>query len=164
MDQKQIVQAFGGRLRVRVCGICFEEDALLMVRHKSLGEGKVFWAPPGGGLEYGESVAEAIEREFWEETGLKVAVGRFLFVHEFLKVPLHGIELFFEVKKLGGVLKTGADPEMAKEKQIIEKVAFVPFSQIQDMPTPNRHRLFDFCTTKEELLSMYGFFGAEIGD
>lgn len=39
------------------------------------------WCLPGGGMEPGESVTEACEREVWEETGLRVQVVRLLGVY-----------------------------------------------------------------------------------
>jgi ADP-ribose pyrophosphatase YjhB (NUDIX family) len=39
------------------------------------------WCLPGGAVESGESVTEACEREMWEETGLRVQVGRLLGVY-----------------------------------------------------------------------------------
>jgi 8-oxo-dGTP diphosphatase len=39
------------------------------------------WGLPGGGLEYGEHPEEAVIREVWEETGLRVCVERLLLVN-----------------------------------------------------------------------------------
>lgn len=129
-----------------------------MIRHHSLGSQGYFWAPPGGGLDYGENTHEALKREFLEETGLRIAVKRFLFVHEFLKKPLHGIELFFEVEITGGALKMGTDPEMTAQDQIIDQVAFRPFADILAEPAECRHHLFDHCQTPTELLAMHGHY------
>lgn len=47
-----------------------EEGRILLFRHKQK-NGSSFWAPPGGGLEPGESFEEAALREAEEELGLK---------------------------------------------------------------------------------------------
>ena len=114
-----INNAYGQKLRVRVCGICIQEDLILLVKHKHLGNTGTLWAPPGGGMEYGESAHEALKREFEEETNLEVIIKDFLFVHEYLDPPLHGIELFFRVEIVGGNLKLGQDPELPLTNQNI---------------------------------------------
>ena len=70
-----------------------------MARHDSLGETGILWAPPGGGMEFGQSVRDNLKREFREETGLTTEIIRYLFINEFLKPPLHAIEIFLEVKR-----------------------------------------------------------------
>ena len=91
-------QFYTNKLRVRVCGICLEKNSILVVCHRGLINGKDFWAPPGGGLVFGESVREGLKREIWEETGLEVKTGRFLFFNEFLRPPLHALELFLKYR------------------------------------------------------------------
>lgn len=39
------------------------------------------WGLPGGGIEYGEAVEEALLREMYEETNLRIEIERFLFVN-----------------------------------------------------------------------------------
>jgi len=156
-EESQVSQKFGHRLRVRICGICAEEGKVLMVRHR-MGDNRVFWAPPGGGLDYGETTEEALIREFQEETGLDVRVKRFLFVHEFLKKPLHGIELFFEVERIGGELTQGIDPEMNANEQIIDLLAFLPFEEIKAQKPDTIHNIFTFCDSLDQLLAMEGLY------
>src|SRR5688572_12398154 len=92
---------YGEKIRVRVCGLCWQDGRLLMVKHNGLAEGG-FWAPPGGGLEFGENLHVRLEKEFIEETGLQISVGEFQFGCEFIQTPLHAIELFFQVSVNGG--------------------------------------------------------------
>ncbi len=63
--------------RLRACGALIHGDAILMVRHVE--PTRSYWTLPGGGLEAGETPAEAAIREMREETGLNASVVRLLF-------------------------------------------------------------------------------------
>ena len=89
---QEVVDIFGNKLRVRVCGIFIQDDKILLVNHKGLTQTGNFWAPPGGGIHFGEPARESLAREFLEETGLKIKVGKFLFINEYISKPLHTIE------------------------------------------------------------------------
>src|SRR5687768_3957449 len=104
-----IRSTYGNRVRLRACDICWRENALLLVNHSGV-TAAPFWAPPGGGVEFGESVDACLKKEFLEETGLEISTGKFLFACEFIHEPLHAIELFFSVSVVGGFLKKGNDP------------------------------------------------------
>ena len=156
--RERIVEEFGNKLRMRVCGICIEEDRILLINHQSLNEGGDFWAPPGGGMEFGLSAEQNLEREFLEETGLKIKVEKFLFVHEYLSPPLHAIELIFQVKRTGGTIMIGLDPEMKAEEQIIKNVAFVPWEKVKSMSKGSFHQLFDLVDDIKDLMKLSGFF------
>ncbi|MBR9998047.1 MAG: NUDIX hydrolase [Cyclobacteriaceae bacterium] len=155
--ENKIIKKFGNRLRVRVSGILVEDDRILLVRHKSLGKGGILWAPPGGGMKFGFSAHQNLIREFMEETGLEISISGFLFIHEFLRTPLHAIELFFEVRKTGGSLRTGKDPEMKANEQIIEKVEFIDFKSLIRMEKMQIHQILWDCTSYEELTSKRGY-------
>lgn len=146
---------YGNRVRVRVCGLLVQDDTLLMVNHQGIGSGDVFWAPPGGGLEFEETAIEGVQREFLEETGLAVVVKEFLFVHEFKSASLHGVELFFAVEKIAGKMAKGSDPEL--EKQIITEVAFMSMEEIKSLPGDSVHGLFRKCDTLGDVLGLYGY-------
>jgi 8-oxo-dGTP diphosphatase len=139
---QNIIEHFGNKLRVRVCGLCIENNRVLLVNHHSLNYKHDFWGPPGGGMEFGSSAAENLKREFYEETGISIEVEEFLFVHEYLKPPLHAIELIFQVRRVGGHLKIGHDPEMKMDEQIIKDVRFVPIDHLELMEKDTIHHLF----------------------
>jgi len=155
---KKIVQHYGNQLRVRVCGICVEGNEILLVRHQALGKEGIFWSPPGGGMEYGQSAEENLIREFREETGLDIRVIRFLFVHEYLDPPLHAIELFYEVQISGGIMKLGRDPEMADEDQIIREVKFISFNAIRSSKKSYFHNTLSIGNTPAKLKAMHGYY------
>lgn len=48
--------------------------ALLVMKWRDPADGRTCWEPPGGGVELGESLAEAAERELREETGITARV------------------------------------------------------------------------------------------
>jgi len=153
-DLNPAAAAYAEKLRIRVCGICLHENRLLLVRHgKTLGN-RAFWAPPGGGLQYGESMKACLRREFKEETGIEVKVGRFLFVNEFLQSPLHAVEFFFEVKVIGGSITTGTDPEAAPDEQLIEQVQWLSIKEIQSIPNQDKHRALQHLFSLDDLLGL----------
>jgi 8-oxo-dGTP diphosphatase len=143
----EIRNVYGNKVRVRVCGLAFYEDKLLMINHRSLTRG-AFWAPPGGGVDFGQTATETLVREFLEETGLQVAVRDFLFVCEFIHQPLHAIELFFNVKIEGGTLQKGTDPET--REQLIHELKFISQAELHQIPPAGKHGIFTLCPCLEE--------------
>ena len=59
-----------------------------------------YFVLPGGRIEPGERIADAMRRELIEETGVKPELGGLLAVHEFasVKKDVHRIEFFFGVR------------------------------------------------------------------
>ena len=156
--ESHIERTYGHRLRLRVCGLCFDGDDLLMVKHQGLGANGTLFAPPGGGMQYGESAEAALVRETKEETGLEVKVKRFLFVHEIFAPPLHAVELFFEMEADGGTLATGSDPEASEAEQIIEKVSWMSPEALSEQPAGQVHRMIAHYLPPLSLLSCTGYF------
>ena len=149
---------FGDRLRARVCGLCFSGDDLLLVRHRGLGPKGYLYAPPGGGMHYGETAEAALVREFLEETGLHIRINEFLFVYEYCVPPLHALELFFRVEAIGGTLQMGHDPEVAATEQLIEEVRFMSPEAIRQEQGKQMHEMIKRYPLREALLSQRGYF------
>jgi 8-oxo-dGTP diphosphatase len=149
----EVAKIYGQKVRVRICGLCWHAGALLLVNHKGLTQSN-FWAPPGGGLEFGESIETCLTKEFYEEAGLQVKVGEFRFACEFIQPPLHAIELFFDVTMIGGEIRVGADPEI----QIINDVRFMTANDIHARPPEELHGIFSQIDDIAELAELRGFF------
>jgi 8-oxo-dGTP diphosphatase len=55
--------------RIRVSAILRREDRILLCRHEK--GGKEYWLLPGGGVNSGESLVDALHRELNEEVGIR---------------------------------------------------------------------------------------------
>jgi len=73
-----------------VAGILRRGDQIVIVRQAAPGE-ESSWSLPGGALEDGELLNEGLQREVFEETGLRVSgLGRLAFVLQFdNRLPEH---------------------------------------------------------------------------
>ena len=58
--------------RIRVSALLRWNDRVLLCRHEK--PGKEYWLLPGGGVNTGESLVDALRRELWEELGIGVEV------------------------------------------------------------------------------------------
>lgn len=160
---EEIANLYGGAVRVRVCGICMQENRILLVNHGMYGKEGYFWSPPGGGIAFGEPAHEALVREFREETGLFVKPGRLLFVNEHIQSPLHAIELFFEIEFFDGTLLAGTDPELTTDGQIIRGVRFMTWEELTAFSAQQRHRIFSQVTSLAGILELNKYIAGENG-
>lgn len=68
------------RIRIRVAVVIVQDGKILLCQHEK--NNRRYWLIPGGGVEFGETVAEAGARELKEEAGLDVQIGDLIFVQE----------------------------------------------------------------------------------
>jgi 8-oxo-dGTP diphosphatase len=85
---------------------------LLIERGKPPGEG--LWTVPGGRLDRGETLAQAVAREVREETGLTVEVGALACVVERMGDDFHFVILDYLARVIGGTLAAASDARAAK--------------------------------------------------
>jgi 8-oxo-dGTP diphosphatase len=154
--ENEVHAFYGNKIRVRVCGLCQAHDKILLVNHNSITKTN-FWAPPGGGLNFGESAEECLKREFLEESGLQIEVGNFLFACELIRHPLHALELFFKVSPLTFHLKTGTDPEPGSPS-IISEAKFKSWEEVQVMPSDEIHGIFSYVDHPSKVELLRGYF------
>jgi phosphinothricin acetyltransferase len=114
--------------RVRATAVLIEDDAILLVEQSVSRTSPRRWSLPGGKLEPGETLDECLRREVREETGLEVAVGRMLYVGERLDDNRHTVLITFAVRRVGGTLTAGHEPEPGAFP--IGRVVMVPLADL----------------------------------
>lgn len=154
--ESEVQTFYGNKIRIRVCGLCIVDDKILLINHSGITSAD-FWAPPGGGLNFGETAESCLKREFLEETGLTIAVEEFLFVCELIRHPLHAVELFFKARPTSSELKKGIDPE-AGSPSIIKAVKFMDWNEIQSIPPGQLHGIFQQVDHPSKVSTLGGFF------
>lgn len=88
--------------RVDVRGVVFQSEKLLMVKERADGG----WTLPGGWADVGDVPSQAVEREVWEEAGLRVKARRVIGIYDANRTgPLeifHAFKIVFLCDLLGG--------------------------------------------------------------
>lgn len=110
---------------VAVGAVCAHDDALLLVR-RGRGAAAGEWSVPGGHVERGETLHEAVVRETYEETGIEVVVDRFLGWTERIDDEYHYVILDFVVTALDPTREPVAGDDAAE-------AAWVPIPGVSDL-------------------------------
>ena len=110
-----------------------DEQKILMVKQEH--PERTVWMVPGGGIEEGETAAEAVVREMKEETGLDVTVGPMIFhIEEVSEKRGQRFVNFFMATVAGGDMHLGMDPEFDAEHQVLKELKFLSREEIQALP------------------------------
>ena len=110
-----------------------DEQKILMVKQEH--PERTVWMVPGGGIEEGETAAEAVVREMKEETGLDVTVGPMIFhIEEVSEKRGQRFVNFFMATVAGGDMHLGMDPEFDAEHQVLKEFKFLSREEIQALP------------------------------
>lgn len=102
-----------------VGGVVIRGDEVLLVR-RAFPPRQGEWSLPGGRLELGESLEDAVRREVREETGIEVAVGPLVEVFDRVhrddagRVRYHFVIVDYLCRPIGGTLCAGDDAADAR--------------------------------------------------
>ena len=99
-------------VRVRVAGILIENGRVLLISHKK--EDDIYWLLPGGGVDFGESLEEALAREFFEELNISIKTHNLAFVCD--SIDPHGgrhiLNIIFYCSYTEGVYSVGREKRL----------------------------------------------------
>ena len=123
---------------VGVGAIILRGDQILLEKRKNApGKGK--WSVPGGLVELGENIEQAVVREVKEETGLDVCEPRLIDVVDHISlgergaVRYHFVIVDYLVTVKSGKLKAASDADALK---------WVPFTEVEEYDLTESFRLF----------------------
>jgi 8-oxo-dGTP diphosphatase len=112
----------GRNLPVLGVGAVVVNDGSLLLVRRGVAPEVGRWSVPGGKVELGERVEDAVVLETREETGLEVACDSFLGFAQRIDASGHFVILDFLAHRVGGVLSAGDDAAEA---------AWVPLGKVQ---------------------------------
>lgn len=94
--------------KVIVSALVEKDNKILLVK-EVLESGNEYWIVPGGTVEFGESMDEAVKREIKEETNLDIDVTDFVDFKEVIRTQFnyHTVIFFFLAKPLNEKLELG---------------------------------------------------------
>ena len=114
--------------RIGVGGLCIHEEKILMVK-LSYGPSQDKYIFPGGLVERGESLSEAVTREVREETNIKTEARKIIFLRHMINDKEGLVSDVYMVIKLDFL---DGKPQINDKE--IQEVRFIPLDQIENEP------------------------------
>src|SRR5438034_4763795 len=125
--------------RIGVFALIFDNERRILLGHRRDID---WWNLPGGGMEAGETVDEALCREVREETGLEVEVERLVGVYS--KPQKQEVVLTFLCQVIGGTLQS--------TEEIRESRYFAPDALPENTLPKHRQRIKDALLNQQRAL------------
>lgn len=111
--------------QIRVTGVLLEGEQLLLVKQRVSPQRQ--WSLPGGRVEAGEKLDEAVLRELYEETGLQVRIKKLLYLCEKTDSTPPILHITFLLERIGGKLTL---PSNEFDENPISDVRFIPIGKL----------------------------------
>ena len=125
----------------RASGIIIKNNEILLIHR--IRDDKEYWVIPGGSIEQGESIEQALDREILEELGVRVEQKELLFEME----NSGRSEYHFLIKQYSGEPKMGG-PELTRMNEqnqfILETRDLTKLSEINLLPFGVADKLHKF--------------------
>ncbi|MEE4353315.1 MAG: NUDIX hydrolase [Desulfatiglans sp.] len=103
-----------------------DQSVLLARRENEPGKGR--WSLPGGVVELGEPILDALRREVWEETSLKIEIGGLLGVFDRIVYdPQRGVRYHYVLTDYWGWIASGTP----KPGSDISDIQWVPLKKLR---------------------------------
>lgn len=116
-----------GNFSLGVGGVLWHNDKVLLVK-RGHNPGKGMWTIPGGYVDQGESIGNAVVREIQEETGIEAKPLSIIAIRD-RPAEKHDTYIIFLMQFMGGTLQ--AQPEE------ISDLAFLTLEECQALPIPS---------------------------
>ncbi|WP_312188380.1 NUDIX domain-containing protein [Sphingobacterium sp.] len=124
---------------VRVYGILINEDEEVLISDERT-ENVSFTKFPGGGLEYGEGLLEALIREYQEECDFDIAIVKHIYTTDFYEKSSFNdsqiISIYYQVKNTSAIqIRTTTkafdfDPTQKPEDNKLQSFRWVPIASL----------------------------------
>ncbi len=99
-------------VRIRVAGILIENGKILLIAHRK--KKQVYWLLPGGGVDFGESLEDALIRELREELHISVSVQEIFCILDSISPEnrRHIVNICFHTTLNGGSIQLGKEKRL----------------------------------------------------
>ena len=120
-------------MKRRVRAVLIDKGIIVLL--KRVKKHETYYVFPGGGVEGGENLEEALRCEMKEELGVEIFIEKLLLEKQFEKDNLKQNEYFYLCKIIGGILGAGTGPEYKEGSNYegIHEVVKIPVMEMKNL-------------------------------